>query len=473
MAGMERGVTGMTETEISSQAFNRALLSSERLRIVGLIIALLLLATVVVVRGLWWGTAAEQELLPKALLLLLIFLLYEAVMFALVLRMIHADWEPPAGTWILNLAIETAFPTAGLLLLTASPAMGPYRALVAPGILVYFFFILLSTLRLSRLLCLLTGLFAAVGYGVVTAYTFVRYPSEAQTAAAFGTPVYATYGLLFLFGGLIAAGVAGRMHAHVLAALREAEMRQQRDQMKHDLDIARSIQQGLLPRQSPVLEGHEIAGWSQPAEETGGDYYDWQALPDGKIAVSLADATGHGIGPALVTAVCRAYARASLPSGGELGELLTRINSLLVEDLPPNRFVTFVVGVLDSKTARLQLLSAGQAPILVYRAAQDTVENYDAQGIPFGISGQFSYGGAQEILLSPGDKVVLLTDGFYEWENAAGEQFGLARLKEAIRSAKHLSAQELIAKIYGEVVRFAGGTKQQDDLTALVVERAA
>jgi serine phosphatase RsbU (regulator of sigma subunit) len=464
----------MTETEISSQAFNRALLSSERLRIVGLIVALLLLAAVVVVvRGHWWGTQAERELLPQILLLLLAFVAYEAVIFAVVLRMIRSERRPHAAVWIINLAIETAFPTAGLFMLTASPAMGPYRALVAPAILIYFFFIILSTLRLSRSLSLLTGLFSALGYGAVIGYTYLRYPEPADSSVAFTLPVYATYGLLFLVGGLIAAAVAGRIHTHVLAALREAEMRRQRDQMKRDLDIARSIQQGLLPRQFPSLKGYEIAGWNQPAEETGGDYYDWQTLPDGKIAVSLADATGHGIGPALVTAVCRAYARASLPFGGELGELMTRINTLLVEDLPPNRFVTFVVGVLDPKTSRLQLLSAGQAPILVYRASQDSVEDHGAHGIPFGISGQFAYGGAQEMLLSPGDKVVLLTDGFFEWENSTGEQFGLVRLKEAIRAARHLSPQELIAKIYGEVVGFAGGTKQQDDLTALVVERFA
>ena len=82
--------------------------------------------------------------------------------------------------------------------------------------------------------------------------------------------------------------------------------------MNHDLDIARSIQQDLLPAQSPSLENFDVAGWNEPANQTGGDYFDWQTLPDGRLAISLGDATGHGIGPALVSALCRAYARASL-----------------------------------------------------------------------------------------------------------------------------------------------------------------
>ena len=127
----------------------------------------------------------------------------------------------------------------------------------------------------------------------------------------------------------------------------------ERQRIEHDLDIARNIQRGLLPTTKPELPGFEISGWSQSANKTGGDYYDWQQLPDGRFLVSLADVSGHGIGPALVAAVCRAYARASITSDGQdLSRFVQRLNDLLVEDLPEGRFVTYVGVLLDPKTNR-------------------------------------------------------------------------------------------------------------------------
>ncbi len=244
-----------------------------------------------------------------------------------------------------------------------------------------------------------------------------------------------------------------------------------RERVQHDLEIARSIQQSLLPGGPPEIEGFEIAGWSQPADETGGDYYDWQQLPDGRVAVSLADVTGHGVGPALVTAVCRSYARASFPSRESLGTLVNRINELLVEDLTTGRFVTFVVACLDPAAARVQLLSAGHGPLFLYTAHDGRVQEFKAHDIPFGIAAEVGYGPPQEIVLAPGDLLVLITDGFFEWANAAGEQFGTARLRETIRTASELPPQEMISRIYDAVREFVGNTAQDDDLTAVVVKR--
>jgi serine phosphatase RsbU (regulator of sigma subunit)/signal transduction histidine kinase len=244
-----------------------------------------------------------------------------------------------------------------------------------------------------------------------------------------------------------------------------------RERMQRDLDIARSVQQGLLPARPPQIEGFEIAGWSQPADETGGDYFDWQQLADGRLAISLADVTGHGIGPALVTAVCRAYSRASFPSGEALGTLVDRINELLVEDLPSDRFVTFVVALLDPGANRVQWLSAGHGPLLVYTAADDRVQDFSADDIPFGIASGVRYGPPQEITLAPGDLLVMITDGFFEWANPAGKMYGTARLREAVRAASSLPPEEIVKRLHSAVVDFAGGTEQADDLTAVVLKR--
>jgi serine phosphatase RsbU (regulator of sigma subunit) len=279
--------------------------------------------------------------------------------------------------------------------------------------------------------------------------------------------------VFILLGGFIAGAVAGQIRQHVQAALREAEMRSKIERIEHDLGIARSIQQGLLPDRVPDIEGFEIAGWSQPADETGGDYYDWQQLPDGRLAISLADVTGYGVGPALVTAVCRAYARASFPSPEDLGTLVNRINELLVEDLVTGRFVTFVVACLDVATARLQLLSAGHGPLFLYTANDGQVQEFAAHDIPFGVAPDVGYGPPQEIDFAAGDLLVLITDGFFEWSNAEGEQFGIARLSESIRANAALPPKEIISQVYAAVREFVGDTAQDDDLTAVILKRIA
>ncbi|MHC4572305.1 MAG: cache domain-containing protein [Planctomycetota bacterium] len=241
--------------------------------------------------------------------------------------------------------------------------------------------------------------------------------------------------------------------------------------MHQDLEIARSIQQGLLPRHILEIEGFDIAGWNQPADQTGGDYFDWQEMPDGRVAISLADVTGHGIGPALVTAVCRAYSRASMSSESDLGMAIDRINKMLVEDLPIERFVTFVVALLDPTNSKVQLLSAGHGPMLLYTASDDSIKDFNADDIPLGLDPNIGYGPAREIMLADGDMLVLITDGFFEWTNAEGEMFGLTRLQETIKKYKDLPAKEIISTLYREVVKFTGGAEQQDDLTAVILKR--
>lgn len=461
----------MSAPKIQSEAFQQAAQRSEKIRIVGLIGVFASLVVVVILRFLIATDDQELGLLTGALLLLAVATAYEVLMLAVVNRAIRDERYLGAWVWVLNLFVEALFPTFGLVLSTESPYRGPYQALVSPVGLVYFLFIILSTLRLSPYLCRLTGLFSALGYLGVTIYTYWQYGSPDPNSNLFAVPFYVTYAAVLLLGGFTAGAVADQIRAHVSAALREAETLRRLERIEHDLSLARSIQQGLLPSQPPEIEGFEIAGWNQPADETGGDYFDWQELPDGRTAISLADVTGHGIGPALVTAVCRAYARATFPSGTNLQEDMIRINHLLVEDLPAECFVTFAVCILDAAKSRAQLLSAGHGPLLIYRAAEKTVQNFNAQGIPMGLMPGIRYGPPQEIEFAPGDMLVLTTDGFFEWENAEGEQFGLSRLEEVIRVSSDLSADEIIRSIYTSVKEYSGGTEQEDDLTAVVLKR--
>jgi len=453
----------MTVQKIESKAFHRAELESESHRIVGILALLGLLALYVVLRG---AATGEFRLLAAQMLVLVAAAAYEAAMLAIVKRALKNDRELSVAVVILNVFIETQLPTIAILLLIKSGLVEPQIALVSPAVLLYFLFIILSTLRLSPGLCILTGLAAVGGYVAVTLSIGIK-----DNGALGGVPIYLLYAILIYGGAIVAAIVASQIRNHVFAALSEAELKSELDRVNHDLDIARSIQQGLLPATAPSLEQFDLAGWNQPANQTGGDYFDWQVLPDGQLAISLADATGHGIGPALVSTSCRAYARASVLSGNGQTGLLKTLNRLLSQDLSSNRFITFAVVFLDPLLAQIKVSSAGHGPILRYHYTADQFEDLKAHGIPLGMMEGAEYEAATSRYMEHGDLLVMVTDGFYEWTNRNGEEFGLARLEAVIRESRNLSAKEIIAQLRAAVAKFCQGTEQQDDLTAVVLKR--
>jgi serine phosphatase RsbU (regulator of sigma subunit) len=455
----------MQEDSINSLAFQRAALKSESYRIVGVLCLLGLALVFVSVRDL---AAGRMRLFVAQTVLLVLAGALEALVLFAVRKAIKEDTDVPSWLWLLNVLVETQLPTLALWLVIKSQIVGPYMALVAPAILLYFVFIVLSTLRLSPNLSFATGLASAMGYVALVLYTQQAYPNA---DLPFPIAAYLIYAATILVGGIVAALVAGQIRKHVFAALREAELQSELDQIKHDLEVAKSIQQNLLPTRPPNLDDFEVAGWNEPADETGGDYFDWQALPDGKFAISLADATGHGIGPALLSTSCRAYARASFLTHNHSNGLLDRLNVLLAEDLTSNRFITFAVVFLDPAQAEVTIHSAGHGPILWYKRETEQIESLDAQGIPLGMIAGVVYEHSTARQLGQGDMIVLVTDGFYEWENPEGEQFGVERLQTVIRASAEYPASDIIERLRSAVEKFCRGTKQMDDLTAVVLKR--
>jgi serine phosphatase RsbU (regulator of sigma subunit) len=453
--------------KIKSTAFQREALNSQSSRILGLLCLLGALTLYVIARGF---AGQEMHLLQAQILVLALVMAYQVLILSVVKSALRRKHEIASGLWLLNACIETQLPTLAIFLLMEGQVLEVSQALIAPAVLLYFLFIILSTLQLSPSLSFLTGLMSALGYLAVTCYARRSY-SVTDVDQSGSLLVSSIYAGLILAGGIVAAVVAGQIRKHVLAALCQAELEQEIERMNHDLDIARSIQQGLLPTHSPHLDDFEVAGWNQPADQTGGDYFDWQVLPDGLLAISLGDASGHGIGPALVTASCRAYARASFLADGKQDGLLDRLNRLLANDLPANRFVTLAVAFLDLVSSRVKILSAGQGPILLYRYSDNRIEHIEAQGIPLGMIVGVKYSCATEMRLAPGDMLVLVTDGFYEWENPEGEEFGLARLEAVIRESRNDRAEEVIVRLRKAVANFCKGTEQKDDLTAVVLRR--
>jgi serine phosphatase RsbU (regulator of sigma subunit) len=450
-----------------SEAFTQAVLKSESYRITALLGLVGILIAFSIVQFVLLG---HLRLFIAQILLGIVVFAFEFRALSVVKRARKNGDSVGTLSWIINLVAETQIPTLLLIILIRNQYMGPYQVLVAPAILLYFFFIALSTLRLRPLLSLLGGITSAAGYVAIVIYVISTYPVESRSDAL-PLIVYLGYAIAIVIFGGVAAFIGYQIRGYLSAALREAELQRELDKVNHDLDVARSIQQGLLPTQPPKIEDFEIAGWNKPADQTGGDYFDWQLTPSGELAISLADATGHGIGPALISSACRAYSRASLMSNGHGEGVLNRLNALLAADLPSNRFVTYAVVFLDPATAEFNVLSAGHGPILWYRRADDKVDNLEAQGIPLGMISGFPYENGTSGMLCPGDVLALVTDGFSEWENPEGEDFGVARLENVLRETRGLSAEEIISRLRTAVEEFCRGTKQLDDLTAVIIKR--
>jgi serine phosphatase RsbU (regulator of sigma subunit) len=450
----------------ASPAFRRAMLRSEIKRIIGVISFVLFFAALAMIRIFVMGSKMNRWSLVAAGLMIA----FELLQLREVNKALGSGVEVPQVIWDASIALESLFPAVGIAFLASSRLLPEYRPLATPWVLAFFPFILLSVLRLSPRLCWIAGVFSSAGYLVAALMTGWRFTladgfAVTETAVAyFAAVIFAT--------GVLAAGVASEVRTHVEAALREAETEYQLKQVEHELQIARSIQQSLLPNVRPQIRGYEVAGWSQSADDTGGDFYDWKKLADGGWVVILADVTGHGIGPAILASVCRAYSRATFNVRDSLEKMLKNINLSFAEDLTPERFATFVAAICQEGSEELELLSAGHAPIFVYSSEDKSVNILEAQALPLGILPDVWDAMPVKLSMQPGDMVVLITDGFLEWENHSGEQFGIDRLSAIIRQFSDREPEVIIAELYDAVLTFAQGTPQQDDLTAVLIKRS-
>ena len=368
-----------------------------------------------------------------------------------------------------NASFELLVPIAGLLSLHLYSARGPYAALSAPILLLIPLTVLMSVLRLRARTTLWLGLGGAVFHAMLVTSTIweLELPHD-QYAVLYNYP--AILALIGIGGAIVTSAVrrylkeaVEQAEAHERTGLRLAGI-------QHDLEIARQIQTGLLPSASPEFPGFDLAGMNQPADQTGGDYYDWQELPNGRLLAVLADVTGHGIGPALVMAICRAYARASAPLDSNPSSLMARLNDLLHADMTTGRFITLAMAVLD-RGGDVELVSAGHGPSLLYRASNRGVEQFGGDGLPLAVMPEESYGPSRQFTMLRGDILVMLTDGVFEWQNSAGVQFGTQVLDRVLSESSALSAAQIVEALHHATIAHAAGTKQMDDVTIVVIKR--
>jgi sigma-B regulation protein RsbU (phosphoserine phosphatase) len=252
---------------------------------------------------------------------------------------------------------------------------------------------------------------------------------------------------------------------HIAVAIHNArrfgQERQERERMSREAQEARAIQQALLPKSSPYVPGFAISGLSLPAGEVGGDWYDFIPFDDGCWGLVLADVSGKGTAAALLMSATRAMLRSLATTCSSPGEILGRLNRLMVEDFPPGRFVTLILAVLDPAASSLKFASAGHLPPLLVDSNGARFLQTEL-GMPLGLArGDFS---DTEIKLREGARVVLYSDGITEAAGLNDEEYGPRRLSEHL-----LKPEASTETIVNDVRRHANGAGLQDDATVILI----
>ncbi len=266
----------------------------------------------------------------------------------------------------------------------------------------------------------------------------------------------------------LAGEVAPALRAAQIAHRQDVEARE-RERVEQELQTARRIQESLLPKTVPALDGWQIATCYQPAREVGGDFYDFIALDDDRLGIVLGDVTDKGIPAALVMATTRSMLRAVATQPAVTpGAVLAQVNDLLCPDLPTSMFVTCFYAVLTPASGRIQYANAGQdLPYL--RHPDGGVAELRAKGMPLGLLPDSTYD-EHETTLAPGDSLLFFSDGIVEAHNPAREMFGLPRMKQLV--AEHAASTPPIVYLLHELVAFTGTDwEQEDDITLVALRR--
>ncbi len=240
--------------------------------------------------------------------------------------------------------------------------------------------------------------------------------------------------------------------------------------LRKEMDLARRVQEAMLPKVMPQVPGIEVMGWTRPASVTGGDCYDFWEMKDGRLGIFLADASGHGIGPTIIVSQVRTLVRALCDGECDPGKLLALANLRVAEDIEGDRFVTAFVGML-SRDGILHYASAGHGPLLCRGGKGDSLRELETTHAPVGVMRELAGESAEPVKLLPGGGLIVVSDGIFEAPNAEGELFGMPRVLALLDDACAAPAGETIARLRDEVTRWQGAGDPKDDQTVVICRR--
>jgi sigma-B regulation protein RsbU (phosphoserine phosphatase) len=244
-----------------------------------------------------------------------------------------------------------------------------------------------------------------------------------------------------------------------------------REKMSREIEIAREVQERLFPQKLPDAPGLDYFGRCRTALGVGGDYYDFLALPDGKLGVALGDISGKGIAAALMMASLQASLRAeAMRAGNDLASMITRVNQMIYDASGEDRYATLFYAQYDPVTRRLAYVNAGHNPPMLFRGAGggQIIERLETGGPVVGLMPECAFEQA-EVVLAPGDRLVIFTDGISEAMNPALEEWGEHRLIASVRALDGNSAEQSIVQITHAADSHVSGAPQHDDMTLVIL----
>jgi sigma-B regulation protein RsbU (phosphoserine phosphatase) len=247
-----------------------------------------------------------------------------------------------------------------------------------------------------------------------------------------------------------------------------AEEAARRERFNREIEIAREVQERLFPQCYPLISGLDCAGHCRPAQGVGGDYYDFIALPEGRLGVAVGDVSGKGISAALLMASLRASLRGQTLGGpADLAALMGNVNSLLYESSAANRYATFFYAQYNPRNRTLDFVNAGHNPPVVLRGGE--VLRLEADGPVVGLLPRAQYG-QSSMVLAPGDILLAYTDGISEAMTMDDEEWGEDRMIAAAGNCRNLPAEQMIAELISAADAFTAGAPQHDDMTLVVMK---
>ena len=245
-------------------------------------------------------------------------------------------------------------------------------------------------------------------------------------------------------------------------------------QVQESLDLAREVQQKLLPDEAPAIPGLDVAGHSIYSEAVGGDYYDFMALKDedgrARLGVVIGDVSGHGVVAALTMMSVRALLRSHAGDGSSLRPVMRAVNRHLAGDATGGRFVTLVYMTIDPETRDVRWISAGHGPILFYDAQTKEFEELAVHDIPLGVRPEWPFHENDRDVWSDFGVIVLGTDGIWETKSRDGKMFGKEGLMDVIAAHAHQTASDICAAVFERLREFSGGDALSDDVTLVIVK---
>lgn len=244
--------------------------------------------------------------------------------------------------------------------------------------------------------------------------------------------------------------------------------------MRRSLELAREVQQSLLPSSVPKVSGLDIAGKSIYCEKTGGDYYDFLNFQNGiskKVDVVVGDVVGHGMPSALLMTTARALIRLRSSLPGKISDVITDVNRHLTRDIGESgRFMTLFYLSIDLVGKKLRWVRAGHEPAIFYDPVKNSFEKLIGHGIPLGVDEYWKYEECQKRCLAKGQIFLLSTDGIKESRNYKNEMFGNDSLYKIIRQNEFATANEIMNSILNSLNSFKKSSNHEDDLTIVVIK---